>query len=250
MTAILFLLSVLSIQTIGAEDTITVCSVPGNGAFMLYNQTDDSSSPDGLTKMLPDNVMTPSQKFKPYQLGDVGLQSNPSQAITGFDAELLANIMTRAKITDYELQFYAYYATPVLHLRTGQCDVAFGQFSHTTYRQHCGNTSVSSSSVKDMSCAPLPSQDKQQDISAESLSKYACCGSVGTPMFPSSIALLVKVHQTETGIATFLFQPEVINIISLVAVAVVVAGHLVWICEVRLSITASVCFSFLILCFY
>ena len=126
-------------------------------------------------------------------------------------------------------QFYSYYATPILHLRTGECDVAFGEFSQNSFRQHCNNiSSVSSESP----CLALPTTESDLiKIPGSDLASYACCASVGSPIFPSSIGILIGTKTDAPSLASFLFQPDVINIISLVALAIIIAGHFVWILE-------------------
>ena len=198
---------------------------------MMYNISDGTSSVDLLQTYLHDNPMKPSKIFTAAHIGATGIKNYPDQAITGFNADMLTQIMSKANLPNYQIQFYRHYTTPLLHLRTGHCDVAFGMFTHTMFRQHCDNN-VSTSSGSVVACRPLPpTDDLVYSIPAEENPTYACCGAVGVPMFATTIGLLTTALSTPPTIATFLFQPEVANIVALVILAVVVAAHLVWLFE-------------------
>ena len=231
MLLLLLQLTYLLLPTLAVQPNqpIKICGVPGPGAWMMYNISDGSSSVELLETYLNDNIMKPSIAFSADQIGPNGIKNNPNQAITGFNADILSQIMMRANLPNYELQLYRHYTTPLIHLRTGQCDIAFGQFTHTSFRQHCGNNTGPSSSI---ACRPLPATtDLLQSITSSDNPSYACCGNVGVPMFATSVGIMTTTLSEAPSIATFLLQPEVANIIALVVLAVVVAAHIVWIFE-------------------
>lgn len=223
---LLFLL--LQKNTYANTQPIQICGVPGPGAYMMYNTNDGSSSVQLLETYLNNNSMIASKSFTASQIGAKGIKNNPNEAITGFNADTLSLVMAKAGLPNYVLKFYNSYSTSLIHLRTGECDVTYGQYTHTAFRQHCGNAT----DLSDVACELLPNTNKlMHNIKKDDFLSYACCDTVGLPIFATTLGLLVTAHNEAPSIATFLFQPEVINIIALVTVAIVVAAHFIWFFE-------------------
>jgi hypothetical protein len=209
---------------------IKVCGVPGPGAYMMYDTKDGSSSVKLLESYFNDNPMISSKSFAASQIGAKGVANNPKEAITGFNADTLSLVMAKADLPNYILKFYKSYATSLIHLRTGECDVAFGQYTHTAFRQYCRN--VSTSGISNIPCKTLPvTTELRQKISNDDIPSYSCCATVGLPMFHTTLGLLIRTSNEAPTLSSFLFQPEVANIVALTTVAVLIAAHLIWIFE-------------------
>jgi hypothetical protein len=113
--------------------------------------------------MLPKNTLLKSSKrFQPSEI------SGADGIITGFNADILKTLMNNMNIQSYELKFFKDFNVPIYQLRTGECDLAFDQFTHTESRQNCDNST----------CLPIPPKNTSF-ITGENLYQYACCSIIG-----------------------------------------------------------------------
>ena len=194
------------------KDQLDICMVPEAGSLMMM-VGDGVASTDALLKHIKVNNVWPG--ITPYQ----------SWNLTGFYADMLPLLLHNQQVS-YRVHVIptftqALYKTTKLH----ECDFAFAPYTHTAARAYCGN---------ETSPEGIPACTTPDDIHNLKLILHtdACCADFNLPMKTTSLGLIVT-STTQQSIWLAVSSPTMVNILSYVAILIVVFAHLVYFAERR-----------------
>ena len=152
-----------------------------------------------------------------------GIPTGGAWHYSGFYADMLPSVMSIAGIAQYTVTFYPTYTSLLYAVtKSNDCDVGWASFTNTAQRAWCSNTSHSI--LKTPACTdPKPGE--------KPAGHHACCAHFGVPTQQVSLGLLISGNTNSANVMDLLASYQVVNIIGLMAFAVIAAAHIVWYLE-------------------
>jgi len=152
-----------------------------------------------------------------------GIPSGGAWHYSGFYADMLPSVMSIAGVAQYTLTFYPTYTSLLYAVaKSNDCDVGWAAFTNTAQRAWCSNTSHSM--LQTPACIdPKPGE--------KPAGHHACCAHFGVPTQQVSLGLLISGNANSANLMDLLANYQVVNIIGLMAFAVIAAAHIVWYLE-------------------